>query len=167
MGVRGLYHYCKEFLKPPDFKNHKIGIKLVTSNKLFIKLNLFDNAKEIIKNNLDTQRDAIINGTFDLNYLDNIFLVRKREDLQNTYEKMGYQLKSYNDLCKIIQLSIQDVIPDGLYFVDYKQYSKTEIKKKKNIIGYTSEWLAIISILKDKIVKGYDKSKKPFIKAIR
>uniref|UniRef100_A0A6C0D795 XPG N-terminal domain-containing protein n=1 Tax=viral metagenome TaxID=1070528 RepID=A0A6C0D795_9ZZZZ len=26
MGVRGLYHYCKEFLKPPDFKNHKIGI---------------------------------------------------------------------------------------------------------------------------------------------
>jgi 5'-3' exonuclease len=26
MGVRGLYHYCKEFLKPPDFKNNKIGI---------------------------------------------------------------------------------------------------------------------------------------------
>lgn len=26
MGVRGLYHYCKEFLKPPDFKNYKIGI---------------------------------------------------------------------------------------------------------------------------------------------
>jgi hypothetical protein len=26
MGVRGLYHYCKGFLKPPDFKNYRIGI---------------------------------------------------------------------------------------------------------------------------------------------
>jgi 5'-3' exonuclease len=26
MGVRGLYHYCKGFLKPPDFKNYIIGI---------------------------------------------------------------------------------------------------------------------------------------------
>lgn len=26
MGVRGLYHYCKVFLKPPDIKNYKIGI---------------------------------------------------------------------------------------------------------------------------------------------
>ena len=145
------------------FKNHKIGIKLITPNKLFIKLNLFDNAKNIIKDNLDIQRDAIINGNFDLNYLDINFLVRKREDLQNTYEKMGYQLKSYNDISKIIQLSIQEVVPDGLYFVDYKEYTKTELKKKKNIIGYTSEWLAIISILKDKIIKGYSKSKKPYI----
>lgn len=26
MGVRGLYHYCKPFLKPPDYKNYRIGI---------------------------------------------------------------------------------------------------------------------------------------------
>jgi 5'-3' exonuclease len=26
MGVRGLYHYCKEYLKPPDSKKYKIGI---------------------------------------------------------------------------------------------------------------------------------------------
>lgn len=26
MGVRGLYHYCKVFLKPPDIKNYRIGI---------------------------------------------------------------------------------------------------------------------------------------------
>jgi 5'-3' exonuclease len=26
MGVRGLYTYCKPFLKPPDFKEYKIGI---------------------------------------------------------------------------------------------------------------------------------------------
>lgn len=148
------------------FKNHKIGIKIVTPNKLFIKLNLFENAKQIINNNLDTQREAIVNGIFDLNYLDINFLVRKREDLQNTYEKMSYQLKSYNDISKIIQLSMHNVVPSGLYFVDYKEFSKTEIKKKKNIIGYTSEWLAIISILKDKIIKGYDKSKKPYIKEI-
>ena len=26
MGVRGLYHYVKEFLKPPDYKNYRVGI---------------------------------------------------------------------------------------------------------------------------------------------
>lgn len=26
MGVRGLYHYCKAFLKSPDYKNYRIGI---------------------------------------------------------------------------------------------------------------------------------------------
>jgi len=115
------------------FKNHKIGIKIVTPNKIFIKFNLFENAKQIITENLDKHRNEIIQGSFDLNYLDINFLVRKREELQFNYEKMGYQLKSYNDICKIVQLSIQNVSPEGLFFVDYKNYSKPELKKKKKI----------------------------------
>jgi hypothetical protein len=144
------------------FKNHKIGIKIITPNKLFIKTNIFENARTVIADNLDANRNEIIQGTFDLNYLDINFLVRKREDLQNTYEKMGYQLKSYNDICKIVQLGIQNVVPDGLFFIDHKQYTKSELKKKTGIVGYTSDWLAICSILKDGIEKGY-KNKKPYI----
>lgn len=145
------------------FKNHKIGIKIITPNKIFIKFNLFENARSIIAENLDNHRCEIIEGTFELNYLDVNFLVRKREDLQNTYENMGYHLKSYNDICKIIQLSLHNIHQvDGLYFVDYKQYTKTDIKRKRNIVGYTSDWLAIISILKDGIFKGY-KNKKPYV----
>jgi len=144
------------------FKNHKIGIKIVTPNKLFIKFNLFENARNIITENLDNHRNDIIQGTFDLNYLDVNFLVRRREDLQFNYEKMGYQLKSYNDICKIVQLSIQNVTPDGIFFVDYKNYTKAELKKKNSIVGYTSDWMAIISVLKDTVSKGF-KNKKPYI----
>jgi len=144
------------------FKNHKIGIKIVTPNKIFIKFNLFDNAKQIIAENLDKHRNEIIQGNFDLNYLDINFLVRKREELQFNYEKMGYQLKSYNDICKIVQLSIQNVVPDGLFFVDYKNYSKTELKKKTSITAFTNDWLAIVSVLKDSISKGF-KNQKPYI----
>lgn len=144
------------------FKNHKIGIKIVTPIKMFIKLNLFDNARNVIIDNLDNNRDDIINGTFDLNYLNVNFLVRKREDLQYTYEKMSYQLKSYNDICKIVQLGIQNVEPDGIFFVSSTNITKQEMNKKKNIIGYTYDWLAIISILKNQITKGY-KNNTPFI----
>jgi len=144
------------------FKNHKIGIKIVTPNKIFIKFNLFENARQIIAENLDKHRNDIIQGTFDLNYLDVNFLVRRREDLQFNYEKMGYQLKSYNDICKIVQLSIQNVVPDGLFFVDYKNYTKTELKKKNSIVAYTTDWMAIISVLKETVSKGF-KNKKPYI----
>jgi len=140
------------------FKNHKIGIKIITPNKLFIKLNLFENARNIVRDNIDINRNEIIMGTFDLNYLDINFLVRKREELQFTYQNMGYQIKSYNDICKIVQLALHNFhATDGLFFVDHKLFNKTELKKKKNIIAYTSEWLAIISIIKDGIVKGFDK----------
>ena len=144
------------------FKNHKIGIKIVTPNKLFIKFNLFENARSIIAENLDNHRNDIIQGTFDLNYLDVNFLVRRREDLQFNYEKMGYQLKSYNDICKIVQLSIQNIVPEGLFFIDYKEYKKTELKKKTSITAFTNDWMAIVSVLKDKISKGF-KNKKPYI----
>ena len=86
---------------------------------------------------------------------------------------MGYQLKSYNDICKIVQLFMNNVLSngldsnyDGIFFVDYKKYTKTELKKKKNIIGYTTDWLAIISVLKDSINKGF-KNKLPYIQEIK
>jgi hypothetical protein len=152
------------------FKNHKIKINILSPNKLFIKLNLITNAHNIITDNLDNYRNDIINGTFDLNYLNNDFLIKKRIELQDIYQNMGYQLKSYNYIFKIIQLIINNTyIPDGLFFVDYKQYNKTELKKKKNIIGYTSEWLALASIVKNGLIKGYIKNTPlviPYIKEV-
>jgi hypothetical protein len=148
------------------FKNHKIGIKIITPIKLFIKLNLHENAKKIVRDNLDKHRNAIISGTFDLNYLNLDFLMKKREDLQYTYEKMGYQLKSYNDIFKTIQLGLLNITPESLYFADYKNYTKTEMSKKKNITAYTSEWLAIVGLLGNLIKEKGVKNKKPYIKLI-
>ena len=146
------------------FKNHKIGVKIITPIKLFIKLNLCDNAKKIIKENLDKHRNDIITGTFDLNYLNLDSLIRKREDLQYTYGKMGYQLKAYNDIYKTIQIGIMNITPEALYFADYKNYTKAELNKKKNIAGYTSEWFAIVGLLGSLIKEKGVKNKKPYIK---
>lgn len=148
------------------FKNHRIGIKIVCPIKLFIKLNLEDNAKKIIADNLTNRRDEIIEGTFDLNYLNLDYLIKKREELQTIYDKMGYQLKSYNDIYKTTQLGLYNITPDGLYFADHKNYTKTELGKKKNIVGYTDEWLAIVGLLNeyDNIIEKGIKNKTPYIK---
>ena len=115
------------------FKNHKIGIKIITPIKLFIKMNLIENAKKIIKENLDKHHSNIISGTFDLNYLNLDFLIRKREDLQYTYGKMGYQLKSYNDIYKTIQLGMMNITPDALYFAE--KLLKNNVEYKELLIG--------------------------------
>lgn len=148
------------------FKNHKIGIKIITPIKLIIKLNLIQNGKKIIKENLNKHHNEIVNGTFDLNYLNLDFLIKKREELQYTYEKMGYQLKSYNDIYKIIQLGYLNVKAESLYFADYKNYTKTELAKKKNINAYTSEWLAIVGLFSEYIAEKGIKNKKQYIKLI-
>jgi len=151
--------------------NYKNNIKIDTSNKLFIKLNLIDNAKKIIETYLDNNRNDIINGIFDLNYLNLNFLIKKREDLQFTYQDFGYKVKSYQNICNILQLFMQTTkkeikIADGLFFIDELKMNKNELKKKKNITAYTKEWLALISNINDddkSIIKYGYKNNNPYI----
>ena len=153
--------------KSTFYNNHNFSIKIPTSNKLFIKLNLKDYSREMIINNLDMHREAIINGKFDLNYINLDFISRDRENIQDTYKDMGYIFKSYSDIFKLIQLFIFQINNpfniSGLFFVSTKELSKIDIKKQKNIIAYTSLWLAIISSIKTGIVKGYCNNE-PYIK---
>lgn len=144
------------------YKNNKINVKILTPIKLFVDIDIPSNAKSIIKDNLINYKHDIINGSFDLRYLDLHFLIKKREDLLSIYHKMNYQLTPYNTIYKLIQFGLQNVMPNGIYFIYHELLSKSSISKLNPIIGYNSDWLAIISILNNDIIKGYDNNK-PFI----
>jgi len=151
------------------FKNHKVGIKLLTSLKLFFKIDLKENAQAIIKDNIKKYESDILDGNFNLEFLDLHILMKKRELLQNTYEKMGYQSRSFKDIINIIRIGVSNYIPNNLFFIFENKLSKTEINKRK-IVAYTFEWLAIASIFKNNIDKGYktvNKKKIPFIKILK
>ena len=45
------------------FKNHRIKVKIDCKLKFFVRLNLINNAKKVIEQNLDDHRDEIIAGT--------------------------------------------------------------------------------------------------------
>ena len=51
------------------FKNKKVKVKIDSISKFFIKLNLLNNAKQIIKYNIENYKNDIIDGNFPLQLL--------------------------------------------------------------------------------------------------
>jgi len=129
------------------FKNHRININLNINPKFFIKVDYTQHAKSIIKYNLENSTEDIINGDFDLNYLDIDFLIKKRIQLQNIYSKINYYQFSIASIINILELKSQIQIPSILYYASFIKYDK-KIPILNNIIyTYTEEWLALSAIL--------------------
>lgn len=148
------------------FKNSKISLKINCKLLLFARVNLIDNAKKIIENNLDNHRDEIIAGSFPLQYLDSNFLIKKRQALQNNFKKLGYETKSITSIIMIIINNLNNKIiniPD-LYFASYEKLDKKIKKTNDRIIAYSIPWLSIMALNKN-FKKGYQKNK-AFIKQI-
>ena len=129
------------------FKNHRININLDIIPKFFIKVEYNQHAKSIIKYNLEISKEDIINGDFDLNYLDIDFLVKKRIQLQNIYSKINYMQYSLTSIINILELKYQIQIPDILYYASFIKYDKKIPILQNMIYTYTEEWLALSSIL--------------------
>jgi hypothetical protein len=154
------------------FKNIRIFINIQTNIKIFINLSLnTDNnyIKDIITYNLDTYRNDIINGTFNLDLINTSCLIKKREITTNIYVKNGYDLKTWDEITKLLSISLQNYdIPSVLYYA-----SKTNYEKKinlKKIIAYSDDWIALVAGFNDKsLIKGYqnDNENKPFIQEIK
>lgn len=138
------------------FKNNRIYLKIDTKLKFFARLNLVDNAKKIIESNLDNHRDEIIAGTFPLQYLDSDFLIKKRQSLQNTYNKLKYESKSITSIISILINNINKVTLPSLYISAYEKFDK-KIKNENRLIAYSIPWLAIISLEKG-FKKGFRKN---------
>jgi len=129
------------------FKNHRININLDIIPKFFIKVEYNQHAKSIIKYNLENSKEDIINGDFDLDYLNIDFLIKKRIQLQNIYSKINYIQLSLTSIINILELKYQIQIPDILYYASFIKYDK-KIPILNNIVyTYTEEWLALSSIL--------------------
>jgi hypothetical protein len=151
------------------FKNIRIFINIQTNIKIFINLNTNSNfIKDIITSNLDNYREDIINGTFNLDLLNPSFLIKKREITTNIYSKNGYDLKTLDQIIKLLSISLQVYdTPSVLYFASKTNYNnKINLKK---IIAYSDDWIAIVSGFNDKsLIKGYqnDDENKPFVQEI-
>lgn len=129
------------------FNNHKIYINLDITPKFFVKVNYNDHAKMIIKYNIENSKQDIIDGKFDLNYLDSNFLIKKRIQIQSIYLKISYILMPLNNIINTIELCNQDILPKSLYYSSFNKYDKKIPIISNNIIAYSNEWLAITSIL--------------------
>lgn len=130
-----------------SYKNHKININLNITPKFFVKVDYTENAKSIIKYNLESSKNEIIDGSFDLNYLDINFLIKKRMQLQAIYTKMNYVVMSIPSIINTIELFTQSNVPDILYYASFVKYTK-KIPIMTNIIyAYSQEWITLSSIL--------------------
>jgi len=129
------------------YKNPKIYINLNITPKFFVKDNPIDRAKSIVRYNLDHSREEIINGEFDLSYLDINFLIKKRAQLQNIHTKINYCVMSLPSIINTIELYDQIKIPDRLYYASFIKYDKKIPVLTNNIQVYSEEWLALSSIL--------------------
>ena len=149
------------------FKNHKIYINLNIVTKFFIKVDYNEHAKSIIHHNLKYFHNDIVDSSFDLNYLDANFLIKKRMVLQNIYSKINYIIMSLNNIVSTIELYCQISIPETLFYASFTKYDK-KIPVLDNIIHtYTQEWLSLTSILnsldnQNNIEKGINNNK-PYI----
>lgn len=142
-------------------ENIKTFVKLSTPNKFFLQLDYYDNAKNIIKYNLDNNRNEIVNGTFCLDYLNIHFLVNKRKQFECEYKKMNYTLACLDKILITLVLEIKlhqyNLRPDILFWP-----SITSNITNDKIIAYSDLWLALTSQFKSKIEKGY-LDNKPYI----
>ena len=156
------------------FKNTRVHIDIKTHCKYFVKVNLESNAEKAIEFNLDNHKQDIIKGLFPLKYLDKDILVKSREIQQNQYMKIGYIVKSLNNIIANIKMNI-DLVNEFQKIKKLYVGYKTKLDKKLNpfnngqVVAYSSDWLAITSIPLDvnkNIKRGY-LNDKPFIQEIK
>jgi hypothetical protein len=129
------------------FKNHKIYLNLNLVAKFFLKVDYNNHAKTIIQYNLDNSRNDIINGNFDLNYLDINFLTKKRMVLQSIYSKINYITMNLLPIITVLELYLKIPCPQTLYYTSFVKYDKKIPIINEHIIVYTQEWLSLTSIL--------------------
>ncbi len=138
-------------------RNHRVKIKVDTNNKFFVKVNIKQNAKDIVEYNLNKYKEYIIDGSFPIRYLDHEFLMKQRERLIKIYTNMDYKLKTIGALEKWISLKLEinnedqnggnisinnilsEYIDDNfIYISSKKEYTeeivtKTKIRRKSRI----------------------------------
>ena len=110
MGVRGLYHYIKAFLKPPDYKNHRIGIDV--SSLLYRFHGDFEKIYEFLTPLLKNKLLFVFDGKAP-KYKERELQIRKvaKEIADNRIEllKDSLQHVSNQETITIIQRRIQDL----------------------------------------------------------
>jgi len=123
-------------------------IKIPTINKFLVINELKNDAKQIIRYWLDNKRNDIINGIFPCQYLDLNFLIKKREQIFNSYIKSGYITKTISQINSILHLLNNKKNKNYCLWIAMRDsYNiKTKIYPDKNnfIIAYSDPILALL-----------------------
>ena len=90
------------------YKNPSKKINLNTKNNFIIYSDPKEEVKILIENNIDNNKNAIINGNFPLEFLNFDFLLKKREAYITSYKKNGYIEKKLDDIIVMLNSFIKD-----------------------------------------------------------
>jgi hypothetical protein len=144
------------------YKSLNKKINLNTTNKFFIK-NSDDEIKNLIKYNLDTHRDSIIEGKFPIENIDFEYLSKKRDNVMNAFTKVGYLEKDYEQLKTILNLIESNTIDTpGLWIAlkdPYNLGSKIHPKKNDKLFAYSDPNMALFGSFnfeKDELKKNFN-----------
>lgn len=131
------------------YKSLNKKINLNTLHKLCIKNNN-DEIKNLIKYNLDSHREEIINGTFPIENLDFEHLTKKRDNVITSFKKAGYLEKDYDQIKKMMELieasNTDTTNSTGLWISSKESYnlgSKMHPKKNDKILAYIDPNMAL------------------------
>jgi len=131
-----------------NIKHMKIKVTIPDTNpmhKFFLKVNLKQNAQEIIKFNLKNYHDDIVEGEFPLDYINLEYLINSRELLQKGYQKLNYNIVPLDKIYYFFEHGINVKKPDMLYVVLKEEHLKDIVSKKK-IYAFSDDWIALSSI---------------------
>jgi hypothetical protein len=124
-----------------------------TMNKFFLKVNLKQNAQDIIRFNLKKYHDDIVDGTFPLNYINLEYLISSRETLHQQYQKLHYNIIPLDKILYHFEHGLNVKKPDMLYVVLKEEHLKDIVSKKK-VYGFAEDWIALSSLITG-IDRGY------------
>ena len=123
-------------------------------HKFFLKVNLKQNAQDIIKYNLKKYHDDIVEGEFPLDYINLEYLINSRETLQKAYQKLSYNILPLDKIQHYFEHGINNKKPDVLYVVLKEEHLKDIVSKKK-VYAFAEDWIALSSLISG-IDRGYD-----------
>jgi hypothetical protein len=124
----------------------KKKLKLNIPNKILINDDLKLTIQNIIKNNLDNHKKEIINGTYNLNNIDYIYLKKKITDLIEFYRNDNYDFKTLDDTLTIINY-IEDKNKLKLWISTKQEYEEGSYIHpiKGKIYAYVDPIWAVLS----------------------
>lgn len=150
------------------YRNVRVMLNLDVESKIFIDIDIDKYTKETIATNLELYKDDIINGLFNLEMINKVFLIKRRNIVSGLYEKKDYQVQCIEECIRHFgNKKPKSETPNVLYYASEDKY-KTKIPTKP-ITAYVDDWISIASAIGGKdVTKGYidNDYTKPFIQEL-
>lgn len=135
------------------YKSLNKRVNIDCTNKFIVKSNICDEVKSWIKYNLDNYKEEIINGNFPLDYINYDFLTKKRISIENTYKKIGYIEKTFDEINTIINFMSNPKNTEKIWIsmkepYNIGSYVHPKLNNENKINGYADPNTALLSSLK-------------------